>query len=73
MKQHLSKILKSVLTAGLTYTIVIAAWDYYDGKEFQLSKFIFNTIFFGLIWYFRFKKIFIDKVESNDSGKNLDN
>ena len=73
MKQNLLKILISMLTAGLTYTVIMAGLDYYDGKEFQLSKFIFNAIFFGLIWYFIFKKLFKNKVESTDSRKNIDN
>lgn len=73
MKQNLLKILISMLTAGLTYTVIMAGLDYYDGKEFQLSKFIFNAIFFGLIWYFIFKKLFKNKVESTDSRKKIDN
>ncbi|SHG15906.1 hypothetical protein SAMN05444396_105128 [Flavobacterium segetis] len=73
MKQNPLKILISMLTAGLTYTVIMAGLDYYDGKEFQLSKFIFNAIFFGLIWYFIFKKLFKNKVESTDSRKNIDN
>ena len=44
--------LKPTLIIVLIYTTFLAGFDYYDGKEFQLAKYIFTGTLFGLIMFF---------------------
>jgi ABC-type Mn2+/Zn2+ transport system permease subunit len=36
------------LLSGLVYAGVLAGFDYSEGNEFKLWKFVFNACFFGL-------------------------
>jgi len=35
------------LIAGLVYAILMAGFDYSEGEEFKIWKFLFNLFFFG--------------------------
>lgn len=47
MRPITKPMIKTFLFSGLFFAGIIAAWDYYDGKSFQLVKFIFMATFNG--------------------------
>jgi hypothetical protein len=48
MKPITKLTLRVFLTSGIIYATIIAGFDYCDGNEFRLWKFIYNTSFFGM-------------------------
>lgn len=51
---------------GLPFTIIMAGFDYYDGKEFQLPKYVFAAAFYGLFMGFLFRNNSKSKIESDN-------
>jgi hypothetical protein len=66
MKTKLISIIKSILTLGLGFATCMATWAYYDGKEFQLIKFILDATLFG------FFMSFVCRQNSNTEIKTAD-
>lgn len=59
---------------GLPFAIIMAGFDYYDGKEFQLPKYVFAAAFYGLFMGFLFRNNFKSKIESNNpNAANITN
>lgn len=56
MKTKILSIIKYVLTLGLGFSVLSATFDFYDGKDFQLIKFISSAVFFGLLMSFQLRK-----------------
>jgi hypothetical protein len=48
MNKQTKKILKSGLLSGIGYAGFMAAFDYADGQDFRIWRFLFNALFFGL-------------------------
>ena len=40
-------LLISGLFSGLTYAVIMMGFDYYDGKELSILKFIVHALIFG--------------------------
>ncbi|MEM8520835.1 hypothetical protein [Flavobacterium sp. PL12] len=56
MKTKILLIIKYILTLGLSFSVLSAAFDFYNGKDFQLLKFISSAVFFGLLMSFQLRK-----------------
>lgn len=48
MKPENKIFIQSTLLSGLIYAILMAGFNYNDGEEFKIMKFLFHFIFFGL-------------------------
>ena len=48
MNTQTKTLIKSGLFSGLIYAGLMAGFDYSDGQEFKILKFLFNGLFFGL-------------------------
>ncbi len=48
MKDQTKKILKYGLFSGLGFAGLMTVFDYYDGNDFNLLKFLFGFLFFGI-------------------------
>jgi dipeptide/tripeptide permease len=70
MKTRTKSIIKGGLFGGIVYALVMLGFDFIDGKNFNVWKFIFNLSFFGILMgfmiYYNLKK----QVEKNKSNKN---
>ncbi len=49
MKTQIKAIIRTGLISGIVYAGIMAAFDYYDGQDFRIWTFVFNTIFFGTL------------------------
>ena len=49
MNTQTKSIIKSGLFSGIVYAGLMAGFDYSDGQDFKIWKFIFNASFFGII------------------------
>lgn len=47
MKTQTKTLIKNGLIAGIVYAGLMAGYDYFNGDEFKIFKFIFHCIFFG--------------------------
>lgn len=47
MKRTTKSIITQGLLSGLGYAAGMAGFQYYDGKDFSIPRFIFNLVFFG--------------------------
>ncbi len=47
MNTQLKSILTGGFVGGIVYAGVMAGFDYYDGENFRMWKFVFNFLFFG--------------------------
>jgi len=47
MNTQLKSILIGGLVGGIVYAVVMAGFDYYDGENFRIWRFVFNFLFFG--------------------------
>ena len=52
MKAENKFFVKEVFFSGIIFASLMAGFDYSDGKEFVITKFIFHLLFFGLFFYF---------------------
>jgi hypothetical protein len=48
MNTQTKSIIKSGLFSGIVYAGLMAGFDYSDGQDFKIWKFIFNASFFGI-------------------------
>ena len=48
MTTQTKAIIKSGLFSGIVYAGLMAGFDYSDGQDFKIWKFIFNASFFGI-------------------------
>ena len=48
MKSQTKAIIKGGLFGGIVYALGMAGFDYVDGVNFNVWKFIFNSSFFGI-------------------------
>lgn len=49
MNTQTKSILKSGLISGIAYAGIMAGFDYLDGQNFRIWRFIFNVLFFGVL------------------------
>ncbi len=42
-------IIKSSLLSGIVFSGLMAGFDYSDGQDFRIWRFIFNALFFGIL------------------------
>ena len=42
------KSIKSGLIAGIVFAGITVGFDYYDGQDFRVWRFIFNFLWFGI-------------------------
>ncbi|MCX7549173.1 hypothetical protein OS188_14545 [Xanthomarina sp. F1114] len=47
MNTQIKSIIKSGLFSGIVYAGLMAGFDYSDGQDFKIWKFIFHASFFG--------------------------
>ena len=40
--------IKSGIMSGIGYAVLMAGFDYSDGQDFRIWRFIFNALFFGM-------------------------
>ena len=52
MTTQTKAIIKSGLISGIVYAGLMAGFDYYDGQDFRIWKFIFHASFFGIFMGF---------------------
>jgi len=43
------RAIKSGVIAGITFGIITAGLEYFEGQNFKIWKFIFNVLFFGTV------------------------
>ncbi len=55
MKAENRAFIKTFLIAGIVYASIMAGFDYADGQEFKLYKFVFSFLFFGLFMGYIFR------------------
>jgi hypothetical protein len=55
MKAENKAFIKTFLIAGIVYASIMAGFDYADGQEFKLYKFVFSFLFFGLFMSYIFR------------------
>jgi hypothetical protein len=55
MKAENKAFIKTFLVAGIVYASIMAGFDYADGQEFKLYKFVFSFLFFGLFMSYIFR------------------
>ena len=48
MDTQTKTILKSGLLSGIVYAGLMAGFDYSDGQDFRIWRFIFHLLFFGI-------------------------
>ncbi|WP_016991341.1 hypothetical protein [Flavobacterium sp. ACAM 123] len=48
MKSKTKAIIRGGLFGGIVYALGMAGFDYIDGENFNVWKFIFNSSFFGI-------------------------
>jgi cyanate permease len=48
MKTRTKTIIKGGLIGGIVYALGMVGFDYVDGENFNIWKFIFNLSFFGI-------------------------
>ncbi len=48
MNTQAKSIIKSGLFSGIVYAGLMAGFDYSDGQDFKIWKFIFHASFFGI-------------------------
>jgi hypothetical protein len=60
MNTQTKSIIKGGLLGGVTYALVMVGFDFTDGENFNVWKFVFNSSFFwffmGLMIRYNFKK-----------------
>ena len=59
MNTQIKTIIKSGLISGIIYAGLMAGFDYSDGQDFRMWRFIFNAligIFMGLMTRYNLKK-----------------
>ncbi len=70
MKAENKLFIKTFFLAGTAYASIMAGFDYADGQEFKIYKFLFHFLFFGLFMGFLFrytnKKLEKKKVTETD-------
>ncbi|WP_191859361.1 hypothetical protein [Hanstruepera ponticola] len=49
MNTQTKAIIKSGLFSGIVYAGLMAGFDYSDGQDFKIWKFIFHASFFGIL------------------------
>lgn len=47
MKTQLKSILIGSIAGAIIYAVLMAVFDYYDGQDFRIWRFIFNMVFVG--------------------------
>ena len=52
MKTQTKSIIKGGLIGGIVYALGMAGFDYTDGENFKVWKFIFDLSFFGIFMSF---------------------
>ena len=52
MTTQTKAIIKSGLISGILYAGLMAGFDYSDGQDFRIWKFIFHASFFGIFMEF---------------------
>ena len=52
MNTQIKTIIKSGLISGIVYAGLMAGFDYSDGQDFRIWRFIFNALFFGIFMGF---------------------
>ena len=52
MTSQTKAIIKSGLISGILYAGLMAGFDYSDGQDFRIWKFIFHASFFGIFMGF---------------------
>ena len=50
MKAENKFFVREVFFSGIIFASLMAGFDYSDGKEFVITKFIFHLLFFGSFW-----------------------
>ena len=50
MTTQTKAIIKSGLISGIVYAGLMAGFDYSDGQDFRIWKFIFHASFLGYLW-----------------------
>ena len=57
MKAENKFFVKEIFFSGIIFASLMAGFDYSDGKEFVITKFIFHLLFFGLFMglFFRYQ------------------
>ena len=53
MNTQAKSIIKSGLFSGIVYAGLMAGFDYSDGQDFKIWKFIFHASFFGIFMALR--------------------
>ena len=48
MNTQIKTIIKSGLISGIIYAGLMAGFDYSDGQDFRMWRFIFNALIFGI-------------------------
>ena len=48
MNTQIKTIIKSGLISGIIYAGLMAGFDYSDGQDFSMWRFIFNALIFGI-------------------------
>ena len=67
MKKQTKAILISSFLGAITYSGLMAAFDYYHGEDFRIGKFIFNFIFFAFIMGYIAKRSFKKQAENKNN------
>ncbi|GGW74512.1 hypothetical protein DFQ11_1126 [Winogradskyella epiphytica] len=52
MNTQTKAIIKSGLFSGIVYAGLMAGFDYSDGQDFRIWRFILNALFFGIFMGF---------------------
>ena len=66
MDTQTKTILKSGLLSGIVYAGLMAGFDYSDGQDFKIWRFIFHLLFFGI--FMGLMNLYILK-KTNEEGK----
>jgi|TARA_B110000093_G_C12768484_1_gene325550 hypothetical protein len=48
MKTETKSIIKGGIFGGVVYAGIMAGFNYTDGQDFRIWRFIFNALFFGI-------------------------
>lgn len=77
MKVENKIFIKSFLIAGLVYAGLMAGFDYSDGLDFHIVKFIFHFLFFGLFMgllarYNHLKQLKKKRIETESRPQEID-
>ena len=65
MNDQTKKILKHGLFTGLCFAGLMTAFDYYDGNDFNIWKFLFGFLFFGIVMGHRDATVLKNKRSKN--------